>query len=208
MTPWRDGTSPRRMIVEAAARVFAAHGYAAGSLNTIASEVGISRQLLLHYFPNKEAVLEAVLQQRVRRSPWPDPARLPLSTFLDDIDQLFALDRDERERTRLSHRLRAEADDARHPAYDWVRVQEREAREMLRTVYAGAIDRGELPFDTDARALAVTTLAAVEGIERQHLAEPELDGAAAVDALRRLFRALATAPPDPARRAPRARPAR
>lgn len=208
MTPSQVGVSRRRAIVEAAARVFAADGYSAGSLNTIAREVGISRQLLLHYFPRKAALLEAVIDQHEPHAPWQDAARLPLAAFLADIDRLFSLEREDRERTRLSHRLRTEAADARHPAHGWVTSTQQQRRQTLLAVYAGAIERGELPPDTDPAALVVTTMAAVDGIERQQLAEPGLNGKAAVESVRRLLAALSTTARDPSRPAQHAQPDR
>jgi len=47
----------RSRILEAAARVFAAHGYGKGTTNRIAEEAGISVGSLYQYFPNKDAIL-------------------------------------------------------------------------------------------------------------------------------------------------------
>lgn len=47
----------RDRILRAAARVFAEHGYAAGTTNRIADEAGCSVGSLYQYFPNKDAIL-------------------------------------------------------------------------------------------------------------------------------------------------------
>ncbi len=47
----------RDRITAAAARVFAEHGYAAGTTNRIADEAGLSVGSLYQYFPNKDAIL-------------------------------------------------------------------------------------------------------------------------------------------------------
>ncbi len=51
----------RKDIREAATRLFAAHGYHGTTVQRIANEVGISKQLLLYHFNSKEAVREDVL---------------------------------------------------------------------------------------------------------------------------------------------------
>ena len=47
----------RQRILDAAARVFADHGYAAGTTNRIAERAGLSIGSLYQYFPNKDVIL-------------------------------------------------------------------------------------------------------------------------------------------------------
>lgn len=73
----RDRLAPRRRprqarsqatsaaILEAAARVFAAHGYAAGTTNRIAERAGVSVGSLYEYWPNKDAILTALLERHI-----------------------------------------------------------------------------------------------------------------------------------------------
>jgi AcrR family transcriptional regulator len=49
-------------IMTAAARVFATAGYAAGTTNRIAAEAGVSVGSLYEYFPNKDALLVALME--------------------------------------------------------------------------------------------------------------------------------------------------
>lgn len=51
----------RRRILDAAAHIFAEHGYAAGTTNRIAEQAGVSIGSLYQYFPNKDAILRALM---------------------------------------------------------------------------------------------------------------------------------------------------
>lgn len=54
----------RAEIVRAALEVIAERGYRGASLAAVAERVGLTQQGLLHYFPTKDALLVAVLQER------------------------------------------------------------------------------------------------------------------------------------------------
>jgi TetR/AcrR family fatty acid metabolism transcriptional regulator len=53
----------RRLILDAAVRVFAARGYHTSRVGDIAEEAGIAHGLLYHYFSSKEEVLETVFRE-------------------------------------------------------------------------------------------------------------------------------------------------
>lgn len=53
------------VILRAAARVFAAQGYAAGTTNRIAEAAGVSVGSLYEYFPNKDALLVALMEAHI-----------------------------------------------------------------------------------------------------------------------------------------------
>lgn len=55
----------RRDILDAAARVFSEHGYAAGTTNRIAAAAGVSIGSLYQYFPNKDAILAALTDAHI-----------------------------------------------------------------------------------------------------------------------------------------------
>ncbi|KOX30809.1 TetR/AcrR family transcriptional regulator [Streptomyces sp. NPDC003444] len=54
----------RAVIVRAALEVIAERGYRGATLAAVAERVGLTQQGLLHYFPTKEALLVAVLEER------------------------------------------------------------------------------------------------------------------------------------------------
>src|SRR5690242_9865756 len=51
----------RAQVVAAATRLFAAHGVDATSVQDIADLVGVTKQAVLHHFPSKEHLRQAVL---------------------------------------------------------------------------------------------------------------------------------------------------
>jgi AcrR family transcriptional regulator len=53
----------RRVILDAAVRVFAAKGYHTSRVGDIAEEAGVAHGLLYHYFASKEEVLEIVFRE-------------------------------------------------------------------------------------------------------------------------------------------------
>ncbi|WP_318211029.1 MULTISPECIES: TetR/AcrR family transcriptional regulator [unclassified Streptomyces] len=56
----------RADILRAALEVIAERGYRGATLGSVAERVGLTQQGLLHYFPTKEALLVAVLEERDR----------------------------------------------------------------------------------------------------------------------------------------------
>ncbi|WP_329616367.1 TetR/AcrR family transcriptional regulator [Streptomyces brevispora] len=54
----------RAEILRATLEVIAERGYRGATLSAVAERVGLSQQGLLHYFPTKEAMLVAVLEER------------------------------------------------------------------------------------------------------------------------------------------------
>jgi AcrR family transcriptional regulator len=72
-----DVDARRRQLLERGAELFTSHRYDELSMSRIAAEVGISKSLLYHYFPSKQAFFEATLgawaeELRARTSPDPD----------------------------------------------------------------------------------------------------------------------------------------
>lgn len=72
----------RERVVDAALTAFGRRGYDVTSLDAIAGELGVRKQTILYYFPSKEALLEAAVDQAAEEltaalslaSPGPGPA--------------------------------------------------------------------------------------------------------------------------------------
>jgi AcrR family transcriptional regulator len=75
-------------VLEAAAQVFECHGYAAGTTNRIAKRAGVSIGTLYQYFPNKDAILVALVNQHLAESTaalQPHLDRLNRGAGFDDV---------------------------------------------------------------------------------------------------------------------------
>ncbi|MBE2999432.1 TetR/AcrR family transcriptional regulator [Nocardiopsis sp. HNM0947] len=162
-------TDRRRQIEDAALEEFAEHGFRNSSLAAVAQRVGLSQQGLLHHFPNKEALLVAVLARR-------DAVDTADFGGLRDIDRLTGLAERNTERpgvVRLHALLTAEAVTDDHPAGPFFRAR----YEELRTRVAEAVRESEheeapapQPTPEETAALLV---AAMDGLQLQWLHDPE-----------------------------------
>jgi AcrR family transcriptional regulator len=62
-----DYDERRAEIVDAAASLYARHGFAAASVADLAAALGASKSLIYHYYPSKEEILFEVMDQHLRR---------------------------------------------------------------------------------------------------------------------------------------------
>ena len=86
----------RRQLLELGAELFARHGYEELSMARIAREAGISKALLYHYFPSKQAYFAATLEQaaaELAEATEPDPDMPPVEQLAGSLDAYLALGR-------------------------------------------------------------------------------------------------------------------
>ncbi len=84
-----DVDERRRRLLELGAELFARHGYEELSMARIAREAGISKALLYHYFPSKQAYFAATLDQAVvelAEVTQPDPEKPPVEQLAGSLD--------------------------------------------------------------------------------------------------------------------------
>jgi TetR/AcrR family transcriptional regulator len=95
----------RASILEAALDVFSAHGFRGATVDQIALAAGLSKPNLLYYFPSKEAIHNALLEQLLDL--WLDPLRTlrddgePLQELLGYVRRKLEMSRDYPRESRL-----------------------------------------------------------------------------------------------------------
>ena len=89
-----DVDERRRQLLERGAELFTSHPYDELSMSKIAAEVGISKALLYHYFPSKQAYFEETLSawaEQLRERTEPDPDLPPVEQLKGSLDAFLTL---------------------------------------------------------------------------------------------------------------------
>ncbi|WP_430868839.1 TetR/AcrR family transcriptional regulator [Demequina aurantiaca] len=166
----RKGDQTRSLILRTAMEQFGEHGYRGASLRDIAARCGISHPGLLYHFPNKEALLLAVLSHR-------DEVDRAEQASADDIG-IDVLRRLVRSASVNQGRpgivevfvvVSAESTAVDHPAHEF--FKERYAR-LVREVadaYGVARDAGQLAEGVDPALAAQQMIALMDGLQVQWL---------------------------------------
>jgi AcrR family transcriptional regulator len=182
-----EGT--RQAILDAALEVFAEAGYRSGSLREIAQRVGMSEAGLLHHFPRKSALLQAVLDHR-------DELARAIVDFEDDdgvetLRNLVALARHNASVpgvVELYCAVSAEATAPDHPAHDYFRRRYEEVRTSVGRAFERIAAAGRLASGVHPGRAAVSTIALMDGLQVQWLLDPTSTDMA--EALAEYFRAM------------------
>jgi AcrR family transcriptional regulator len=154
----------RRLILEAAVRVFARKGYHTCRVGDIAEEAGVAHGLLYHYFRSKDEVLETVFRetwtdivgaaQRVEETV--EPARERLTGIAKILLRAWKRDPD---LVRVVVR-----EGLRSPDLQRLVAEIRQAFEAIERIVARGQQEGEFRDDVDARLASVVFYGALEEI--------------------------------------------
>lgn len=174
---YAKGIARREAIIDVATEFFGRVGYRGATMLQIAAACQISRAGLLHHFPTKESLLEAVL---ARRDEVDNHRTLAVTAASDDgLAALASLvSAAERNATtpamiNLFAVLSAEAGDPSHPAHDYFVRRYVNSRASIQRALQVALDRGYLNPGLEPRALATEIVALMDGLQVQWLLAPE-----------------------------------
>jgi len=152
----------RRLILDAAVRVFAHKGFHTSRVGDIAEEAGVAHGLLYHYFASKDEVLETIF-----RETWSD--------LLSEIDEIEASDASahvqlERVAARLLGSWRVHPDVVRVLVREIARSAEVQQRigelvkpiEAIQRIIARGQETGEFRDDFDPRVAGIVFYGGIE----------------------------------------------
>ncbi|MEV6773791.1 TetR/AcrR family transcriptional regulator [Nocardia sp. NPDC051030] len=177
MTPQRRtrGEARREQIIDEALKAFADNGYRSASIAEIAERCGLSQPGLLHYFPNKAALLAAVLEYRDRLDydRFGFDRNLRGKAALQKMVQLVEHNEHVPGLVQLFTVVTSEAVTVDHPARDWVVNRYRLLQAYLVKVLEDGIADGEFRPDINTAAHARQIFAMMDGLQLQWLLDPE-----------------------------------
>lgn len=170
------GEKRREEILVAALGLFSLEGYAGASIARIADLVGISVAGVLHHFPNKAALLMAVLARRdevnqtVADSLQSEPT---LESFVEGLQQINRSNATAPGVVRAFSILNAESLVESHPAWEWFQSRYQMIHQRMRARLDNLVAAGEVRGDVDLDLTIQQVLAMMDGLQLQWLRFPE-----------------------------------
>ncbi|MFE6158742.1 TetR/AcrR family transcriptional regulator [Streptomyces sp. NPDC056486] len=171
------GERRRAQIIKAALTAFGQVGYRNASMVQLAAACGVSRAGLLHHFPTKESLLEAVLQEREVQDD-----QYFFRTGADHTDgleyfasmvRLVAHNQANPLVVSLFAVLSSEATAADHPARPYFTARYERARSQMTQAIDNLAHRDLLHPHVDPSGLAVSLIALIDGLQVQWLLSPD-----------------------------------
>lgn len=160
----------RAAILDAALDVFAESGYRSGSLREVAQRVGITEAGLVHHFPNKPALLAAVLGRRDEHSlTWTRLAEGNGDVSLRGLVETANHNSSAPGVVELYCVLSAEATAVEHPARGYFLGRYEFAHTHLIGAFEDLERRGRLKSGLTPQNAATATLAMMDGLQIQWL---------------------------------------
>jgi len=153
---------------------FGRRGYEGARLVDIAADAGVTDAGLLHHFPTKKALFQAVVERRDATyvNMW-DPNIVTTRQMLDAFVESVRATASDRDLARFRRTLSAAALLEGHPAEGHLAHRLEQALAGLVPFLEGCRDRGELRADLDAQQVVLEVLAMNSGLRELWLQLPE-----------------------------------
>jgi len=170
------GEMRRTALLDAATVIFARDGYTSASMRDVAALAGITTVGLLHHFPNKEALLAALLERRDQRvtSRFRDlTTELTLTGFLKFLRLSMGFSVEDAAECQASMVMNTESLSHAHPACAWHKERFHLTHDHARGHLTALIEAGEIRADIDIKAMAQEIFSVMDGLQIQWLRSPE-----------------------------------
>jgi AcrR family transcriptional regulator len=162
-------------IIRAALIIFARDGYAGSSLSNVAKVAGISQVGLLHHFPNKLALLRAVLEHRdlYVAAKLKEADQSPsLESFLSFLKLIMKFSIEDASVSQALMIINTESLSVTHPANQWFAERFGIIHHHLQIHLNLLIDTGEINSDVDVKQTSLEIAAMMDGMQIQWLRSP------------------------------------
>ncbi|MBA1242466.1 TetR/AcrR family transcriptional regulator [Pseudomonas japonica] len=166
----------RAALLDAATQVFARDGYLAASMRDVADIAGITTVGLLHHFPNKVALLRALLDRRDQRviERFSDLLDAPtLDGFLAFLRLSMAFSVESREECQAAVMINTESLSDTHPAWPWYKEKFKVTHTHAQAHLASLMESGEIRPGVDVKLLAQEIFSVMDGLQIQWLRGPK-----------------------------------
>lgn len=170
------GEKRREELLDAALQMFSLEGYGGASIARIAELVGISVAGVLHHFPNKSALLMAVLDRRDEVSQKIADEVRGEATLSGLLGSLSAINRSNATAPgviRAFSMLNAESLVEGHPAWAWFQARYATIQARMVGQLQALVVLGEVRADVDLGGVVQECLAMMDGLQLQWLRFPE-----------------------------------
>lgn len=166
------GEMRRMALLDAATEVFARDGYLGASMRDVADIAGITTVGLLHHFPNKVALLRALLDRRDERvvARFGDLATAPtLDGFLQFLRLSMSFSVEDACECQASVMINTESLSEKHPAFPWYQEKFALVHGHAQAHLGLLVGSGEIREDVDVKALAQEIFSMMDGLQIQWL---------------------------------------
>ena len=173
--PYSKGNAKREEILAKTVEAFGKTGYHATSMREIAAACDLSQAGLLHHFPNKEAILLALVDRReqAQEERTAEGKKTSGSTWQERSLQAQKINEEESALTRLWANLVGEATDPNFPAHEYFLERYRKSRASFALDIAN--DHGRTTPNQEDQIQAAIIIAIWDGLQTQWLLDPKFE---------------------------------
>lgn len=166
------GEMRRTALLDAATQVFARDGYQSASMRDVADLAGITTVGLLHHFPNKVALLKALLDRRDQRvvERFGELEAAPtLDGFLQFLRMSMGFSVESLDECQAALMINVESLSQSHPAFTWYQEKFEAVHGHARAHLASLVANGAIRPDVNINALALELFSVMDGLQIQWL---------------------------------------